>query len=327
MSRRMSPSPTPAKDAASDAEYAAALQVDPAALGSQAPADPEEDAAVAVLRPYLSASHAGPVPFPAIAMEILELVRYPDVDLNELARYIRVDGALAGGVLALANSAVYRAVRRIDTIKEAVGRLGMSEVARLSAAIAMRSLYSADATRVHQAFEPTWKLLFQHAVTVARCASDLARQRLVRTPGTEQTFMAGLLHDVGLAGALRAAAELVSYGKLAAIPEPALGRLLMRVHVEAGVELHKGWQLPPTLAEVATHHHGPVPATDLASLVHLVRLVSAHDLLRRAPAMHPRAAAEIAESARALALPPERVKALAADLDAAEAWAKTAFPD
>lgn len=323
MPNRMSPSPT-AEKAFSLGEYATALQVDPAALDAREPEVPE--AADTVLRPYLAASHASPVPFPAIAMEIMELVRYPDVDLNELARYIRVDGALAGGVLALANSAVYRAVRRIDTIKEAVGRLGMSEVARLSAAIALRSLYSADATRAHQAFEPTWKLLFQHAVTVARCTSELARQRLAPTPGTEQTFMAGLLHDVGLAAALRATAELVSHGKLAAISEPGLGCLLMRVHAEAGVELHKGWQLPPTLAEVAAHHHGPVPDTELAPLVHLVRLVSAYDLLRRAPAMHPRAPAEIAESASALGLPPERMKTMAAELDAAGAWVATAFP-
>jgi hypothetical protein len=42
--------------------------------------------------------------------------------------------------------------------------------------------------------------------------------------------------------------------------------------------------------------------------------------------MHPRAPAEIAESAAALGLPPERVKAMAAELDAAEAWVATAFP-
>lgn len=322
----MCPSPTPAK-AFSDAEYAAALHVQPAVLSAQGPADGAHEAAVAILRPYLAASHASPVPFPTIAMEIMELVRYPDVDLNELARYIRVDGALAGGVLALANSAVYRAVRRIDTIKEAVGRLGMSEVARISAAISMRALYSADATRAHQAFAPTWKLLFHHAVAVGRCASELARQGVAQTPGTEQTFMSGLLHDVGMAAALRSTAELVSFGKLPEIAAPALTRLLHAVHVEAGVELHKGWQLPPTLSEVAAHHHGPVPQTDLGPLIHLIRLVSAYDLLRRAPDGSPHAAAEVVESARALNVPPERVKALSADLDAAEAWVATAFPD
>jgi putative nucleotidyltransferase with HDIG domain len=323
----MSPGPTPTKPVASDADYARALEVDPALLAAPEEAPGEAEAnATQVLRTYLAASHASPVPFPSIAMEILELVRYPDVDLNELSRYIRVDGALAGGVLALANSAIYRAVRRIDTIKEAVGRLGISEVARLAAAISMRSLYSADAAQAHQAFQSVWQRNFQHAVTVARCASELARQKVAPTPGVEQTFMAGLLHDVGLAAALRALAELVSYGKLASMEEPMLGRALHRVHVDAGVELHKGWQLPPTLSEVAAHHHGPVPPTELASMIHLVRMVSARDLLRRAPGSNPRGAIEVAESARVLGVAPERVKALAADLDAAEAWVATVFP-
>lgn len=320
-------SPTPGRPAAADADFARALEVDPAALTApeEAPG-PVEANAVQVLQAYLAASHASPVPFPSIAMEILELVRYPDVDLNELSRYIRVDGALAGGVLALANSAIYRAVRRIDTIKDAVSRLGISEVARLAAAISMRSLYSADAAQAHQAFQPVWQRNFRHAVTVARCASELAKQKVAVTPGIEQTFMAGLLHDVGLAAALRALAELVSYGKLPSLEEPLLGRVLHRVHREVGVELHKGWQLPPTLSEVAAHHHGPVPPTELSSLVHLVRMVSARDLLRRAPGANPHGLAEVVESARALGLGPDRVKALSADLDAAEAWVTTAFP-
>jgi putative nucleotidyltransferase with HDIG domain len=310
----------------SDAEYADALHVDPAALAPGEAHEGPEAAHVAVLRPYLAASLATPVAFPSIAMELLELVRYPDVDLEELARYIRVDGALAGGVLALANSVVFRTLRRIDTIKEAVARLGISDVARLSAAISMRSLYGADAALADPALEPTSRLLFEHAVAVARCASELVDRRIAQTPGAEQTFLAGLLHDVGMAAALRAIAELAAHGKLPAIPVPVLWRLLHAVHLEAGVELHRAWQLPRSLAQAAAHHHGPIPETDLGPFLHLVRLVSAYDLLRRAPGANPRGAAEVVESARALDLSPERVHALAADLDAAQDWVATAFP-
>ena len=323
----MSPSAPPPATPSPDAEYAVALEVDPAVLAApEAPPSGEEADALQRVRAYLAASHATPMAFPTIAIEILELVRFPDVDLNELSRYIRVDGALAGGVLALANSAIYRAVRRIDTVKDAVARLGISEVARLAAAISMRSLYCADAGRANDAFQPAWQRLFLHAVTVARCASDLARHKLAATPGVEQTFMAGLLHDVGLSAVLRAVAELTFFSKLPRLEEPVLSRVLQRAHVEAGTELHRAWKLPPTLADVAAHHHGPVPEGANGPLVQLVRLVSARDLLRRAPASHPRAAAEVVESARALGLPAARVKALASDLELAEAWVVTAFP-
>ncbi|MGC3998358.1 MAG: HDOD domain-containing protein [Anaeromyxobacter sp.] len=320
----MSPAPTPLPP---EAAYAAALEVNPAAL-TAAPAAPSEDEAraIEVVRAHLAGAHMGPAAFPSIAMTILDLVQFPDVDLNELSKYIRVDGALAGGVLALANSAIYRAVRRIDTVKEAVSRIGMSDVARLAAAIAMRSVYGPDAGRTHERYTPAWSRTFLHAVTVGRCASDLAKAKLAPTPGSEQAFMAGLLHDVGRAGALRALAELTAFEKIPALEDAAVGRVVQAVHLEAGVDLHRIWRLPPTLAEVAGHHHDAAPAGPSAPFIHLVRMVSALDLHRREPLSHVGAVAEVVSSARALGLPPERVKDLGKDLENAEAWVKTAIP-
>jgi len=313
---------------APDAAFAAALAVEPAAFAAAEPEPSAEEARLAeAVRNHFAAARPDPASFPSIAMQILELVRYPDVDLNELAKYIRVDGALAGGVLALANSAYYRAVRKIDTVKDAVSRLGIAEVARLTAAISMKALYSADAASAHAKFEPVWTALFLHAATVGRCASDLARQKVAPVPGVEQVFVAGLLHDVGKGVAMRTLAELVQFGKLAP-PEPSvIARVLHRVHVEIGVEMHQAWSLPDTLTQAAAlHHAAELEPGEANALVHVVRLVSARDLLRREPGTHPRAAAEILQSARALGLSPARVHALAADLDGAEAWVKTVFP-
>ncbi len=147
------------------------------ALAAPEPPEGAEADALQGVRAYLAASHASPIAFPSIAMEILELVRYPDVDLDELSRYIRVDGALAGGVLALANSAIYRAVRRIDTIKEAVARLG-----HLRGGAAGRGHLHALALQRRR--DPGARdlpadlaaRLFLHAVTVARCLRPGAPQ-------------------------------------------------------------------------------------------------------------------------------------------------------
>lgn len=322
------PTPETPTAAAQDDAYAAALGVPAAALAA-ADAEPsaEEGEVARAVRAYFAAIRPDPATFPTIATQILELVRYPDVDLNELAKLIRVDGALAGGILALANSAVYRAARKIDTVKDAVARLGLSEVARVSAAISMKSLYGPDAATTHHRFDPIFTRLFLHAATVARCASELARAEVAPTPGVEQVFLAGLLHDVGRAVALRCLDQLVGYGRVAAPEEPCTERVLQRVHVEVGVAMHRAWKLPPTLADVAAHHHAPAGAPEAARpCVHLVRLVSALDLIRRAPAAHPRAAAEAVESARALGLAPARLRALGAELETAEAWVRTVFP-
>jgi putative nucleotidyltransferase with HDIG domain len=321
----MSADPTPPLPANPDAPpeaWAAALGVAPAVLTAPEPdTTPEEKRICDAVRAHFAVARPGPAAFPSIAMQILELVRYPDLDLGELSKYIRVDGALAGGVLALANSAVYRAVRRIDTVKEAVARLGMSEVARLAAAISMKSLYSPESAGGQKGYEPIWAELFLHAATVARCAAELAKAKVAATPGTEQVFMAGLLHDVGKGVAMRSVAELTEYGKLPALPVEQVRRALHLVHLDLGAEMHKVWQLPPTLSEVAARHHGP--SDD--QFVQLVRLVSAADLHRREPATHPGAPAEIVSAARALKLGPARVKALEGELDQAQAWVRTVF--
>jgi HD-like signal output (HDOD) protein len=326
----MSPAPEPLPTTADApiAAYAAALGIDPAALSEPAaePAPAEAEIAESV-GAYVAAAHASPVAFPSIAMQVIELVRYPDVDLNQLSRYIRMDGALAGGILALANSAAQRAVRRIDTVKDAVARLGISEVARLAAMISMKSLYSPDTSRAHERFAPVWTRLFLHAATVARCSSELAKQRIAPTPGVEQTFLAGLLHDVGRAAVLRAVAELSAFGKLPPLEDPVLGRVLQRLHVEPGVSQHRAWQLPPSLTGVAAHHHdASPPAGEDCAFVHLIRMVSALDLVRREPASHPHGPTEVVQSARVLGISPARLKAMAAELDAAEVWVKSVFP-
>jgi len=324
----MSPGPEtlPSTPDAPDAAWASALGVEPAALAADLPAvTPEEQRIIDAVKGHFAVSRPGPAAFPSVAMQILDLVRYPDIDLNELSRYIRVDGALAGGVLALANSAVYRAVRRIDTVKEAVARLGMSEVARLAAAISMKSIYSPEGAGAQKGYEPVWAGLFFHAASVARCASELAKQKVAPTPGVEQAFMAGLLHDVGKGVAMRSVSELSQYGKIPVLSVDDARKLIHRVHVDFGAEMHKVWQLPPTLAEVAAHHHLASPPGD-APFVHLVRLVSSVDLLRREPATSPWAAGEAMQSARTLKLGPARVKALGTDLETAEAWVKTVFP-
>lgn len=254
-------------------------------------------------------------------------MRYPDVDLAELSKYIRMDGALAASLLALANSAVYRGVRHIDSVKDAVARIGLGEVAKLTAAISTRSLYGAEELAEYQRFGPLWRLLFFHGATVARAASELSRKKVPCGQGPEQVFVAALLHDVGKAIALRSLAALEAAGKLPASGDDGAARLLHQVHVPVGDQMQrKVWNLPPLFAEVAAHHHdGQAAPGEAAATVHLVRMVSAWDLLRAEPALHPAAPAEILASARALKLSPVQLADVPAALDEAEDWVGLLF--
>jgi HD-like signal output (HDOD) protein len=116
-------------------------------------------------------------------------------------------------------------------------------------------------------------------------------------------------------------------GELKLAPgEPRLARLLDRVHLAVGAEVHAEWHLPQYLADIGARHHEPVVPPGPATLdLHVVRLAAAVQDLREEPAFAHRAAAELMQSAAALGLGPRDVRAFAAELRAGSQRLAAAF--
>jgi putative nucleotidyltransferase with HDIG domain len=309
------------------ADLAAALGVEAGALDAPAlELDGEEAAAAALVRLHFHAHRPEPAAFPRVALRILELGFDLDVEVAELCRAVELDQAVAAGVLARANSVVTRGLDPIETIPHAVTRLGLVEVARVAAAVALRALYDGDSAAGFTVFVPVWPKLFQHSVVTARLAASLARGHQDLAP--DLAYMAGLLHDVGLAVAMRSLTALTLDGTLPLRDPPSALRILHQVHVEVGSEAQRGWRLPPRLREVAARHHeAGLPGTPDLALCHLVRLASALDLLRLAPRLHPRAAAEVVSSARLLELTPAALAVAVVRHGDAVSWARRTFSE
>jgi putative nucleotidyltransferase with HDIG domain len=304
--------------------WAQALGVGPDALVASAPPLlPDEAATAEAVLAHFDANRPGPASFPSIAIKVLDLVRDPKVDAAALARTIEVDPALSSGVLVLANSAVFRGVSKVETLRDAVTRLGLGEVARLAAALSTRSLYQGVRAEF-ELFGPTWNRLFYHATTVARAGAQLSLARKLGEP--ERVFLGGVLHDVGKSLALRSLAALLIDGRVARHEADSVERILHHVHVLVGAEAHREWGLPEGLAAIAEWHHLPELAAGPAQReLHVVRLTSALELLRSARGVSATAAAEAMGSARALGLGPARLQALLLALVETGEWVRMIF--
>jgi putative nucleotidyltransferase with HDIG domain len=301
--------------AASRGAWAAALGIPQEALEDTAfQTIPAEAAVAEAVLVHFDAHRPGLTSFPSVALKLLELVRDPRVDAASLARTIELDTALSTGMLVLANSAVFRGVRKVETLREAVARLGVEEVAHLATALSTRSLYRA-ARAEFDLFGPTWNQLFYHGATVAKTASALGRSRGQCDP--ERLFLGGLLHDVGKSLALRSLAALQLEGRIPSQEGTAVDRILHQVHVVIGAAAHRDWGLPAGLSAIAEWHHLPeIEAGPELEELHLVRLVSALELIRTVPGLSPAAPAEAVNSALALGIGPARVEELRASLSA-----------
>ena len=296
--------------------YLAHLQLAPAPqLEPDDPADPaapgrleqrlEAEAAEQLLAgrllDHFRAHRPGPGSLPQLALRILNLVADPDADPGELAQLVSRDPAIAAGVLRVANSAAYPQGSPAQTVRDAINRIGLRELARIAGTLSAGALFNPKARAEFAAYGAFFQEQFHHATATSMAASSLAMS--VPHARSDRAFLAGLLHDVGGPIALRSLAALAHDDPaLRALGPDRVRRLIDRVHVEIGSEVHQKWGLPDFATVVCVRHHDTVvPAGPDFADVHTVRLSSALHLARSLP---PDAArlAEIVQSAQALGL-------------------------
>ncbi len=196
-------------------------------------------------------------PLPASTTRLASLVAQPEWDLDEIVAAISFDQALAGMLLGLANSAVSGARVEVNTIRDAVGRVGAGTV--LSLAVGARLKH--ELMQALPAYDIAEGGLFRHSV----CAA-LAAQRAAEVTGTEpppESFAAALLHDIGklilgrflpphLSRHLREQREEQGLSWIEA--ENATLRIN---HAHLGGLVARSWKLPATIEEAVHSHHAP----------------------------------------------------------------------
>jgi putative nucleotidyltransferase with HDIG domain len=121
---------------------------------------------------------------------LLLLLDDPNSETDDLADLVRVDTGLTTDVLKICNSALYAGSYRINTVKDAILRIGVAEVYRIVMAV-IASPVLRNAGKVYGAEQPD---LWNHSLLVATAAQTLAQ---AKGDEPELVFTAGLLHDVG----------------------------------------------------------------------------------------------------------------------------------
>jgi HD-like signal output (HDOD) protein len=253
-------------------------------------------------------------PAPSLSLQIVGLAIRPDAGAAELVPLINNDPALATSLLRVANSAHYRAARDIETVRDAVVRLGIVEASRLASALAAKTLFNPQLKHERSTFGRRFTDEFQRAMTIAAVSATLA----MKTPRahSDRAYLGGILVDASRSVALRSLHALMADAVVAFnVDEAQLERVLELAHVDIGREAQQHWNLPSYLGDIcALAHEEGLPAAPELTDVHVVRLVSALEDLRRGAARWPRATSEVLEGARALRVTPQAARALLTDL-------------
>jgi len=128
---------------------------------------------------------------PDIAMRVKKAIDEQDLDTASIAKIIQSDIPLAGRLIQIANSPLYRGVKPAQNCNAAVLRLGLNVTKNLVTSFTLRRLFTRKNSNIRKHTEYIWN----HSVKVAAIGFVLARITLGYDP--DSVMLAGILHDTG----------------------------------------------------------------------------------------------------------------------------------
>ena len=208
---------------------------------------------------------------PDTVVRVMHLTDDPKAGISDVARVLVSDQALAARVLKLANSAFYGSSRRISTVSDAVVILGMRTTRNLVMATGCQEMLEQEVAGYAL---PSGALL-RHSLACASAAQALAKRTKYR--GTEEAFVAGLLHDIGKVVMNTYLRDqfiqvLICVARGERTYAEAEQATFSFNHAEAGAYLLERWNLPASLVAAVRYHHTPLETpTDspLPCLIHV----------------------------------------------------------
>lgn len=196
---------------------------------------------------------------PTLYQELTAVLRSENPSLAQIERIISKDIGMAAKVLQLANSAFIGARGRVSSLLQAVSLIGTESVRTLALSVHLFSQCEGD-SQVAAYLTPLW----DHSLAVASLAQRIAVAEACPKPMVEESFAAGLLHDIGKVVLL---GEM--FGKyrqiLGSAPSSILALELEHLgctHPQVGAYLLSIWGLPVPLVHAIAFHHLPSGTTE-----------------------------------------------------------------
>jgi HD-like signal output (HDOD) protein len=193
---------------------------------------------------------------PEVTSKIIATVEDPKSTAGTLHKIVSHDPALVTRIMKVVNSAFYGLPGQIGSIERAIVLLGLNAIKNIAVAASLGQLFRG--AKLCEGY--TAKDLWTHCIAVGVTARELAKQ--MKLPVSDEAFLAGMIHDVGLLISLQTAPE-----QLRQVCEIAknsdrnfvdIEREVMGMdHQQLGSCLAEHWRFPKNCQMVAGYHHKP----------------------------------------------------------------------
>ena len=204
---------------------------------------------------------------PEVAIRVRDTLEDENAGLPEVAKVINTDVALAARLIQIANSPLLRGNMQIDTVENAVSRMGANMVRNLVTSIAMEQMFQATTDVTDKRLRQLW----EHSTEVAAISHALTAQFTKLQP--DLALLAGLVHDIGALPVITRAEEHPELLN----NESLLDEIIQKTHGKIGQAILKKWNFPQAVIDVAAEHENlprKSASLDLVDIIMVANLQS-----------------------------------------------------
>jgi len=235
--------------AAENPQVQAPAQSSPALQKLQAESDPLQKAVTDVVMSFKRGFIEVPA-FPMVISKIESALRSPDKGLEDVSRIIEQDQVVTLRLLSTARSAHYGGDSNIQTVAQALSRIGLKDSQNIVTVIAMKSMFEAGSPQIKEILEKLWI----HAVATAHTARVIARQL---RENEDNLFLLGLTHDVGKVLLLNGLAKNPLLKDNKSLDLGSVLEHIQAIHASFGGALLKRWGFKNEFISAVNSHETP----------------------------------------------------------------------
>ena len=135
---------------------------------------------------------------PAIALKVRKAADDPDINLNAMGDVIGQDPSLSARMIKIANSAYMGRTVKVNSISQAVTRIGLRQIKNIATALAMEQLFVSKNEVVAQYMKREWNNTV-NVVANSMAALQLYMNRTKKRELSMDTMtLAALVHNIGV---------------------------------------------------------------------------------------------------------------------------------
>lgn len=207
---------------------------------------------------------------PEIALRVRKMAEDPNVNLNQMADIISHDPAMSARMMKIANSAFLGRTVHVNSLHQAVTRIGLRYIKNIVTAMAVEQLFVSHSSLIKELMGKVWHDTLE-AAAVALAAMQLYNSNLKVSPVNFDTMtLAGLIHNIGALPILTEAEKhLDQFGD-----KDFITHCITDLAGGIGGSILRKWEFPEELVEVAEQWNTSLAHGDKVNYLDFIRIAT-----------------------------------------------------